>query len=158
MGKTILIVDDDPGILLLCTKVLEGAGYRVLQASGSSEALKIHATHRDPIDLIVTDILLPPPAFQLSVENNPYPRVNGGEMVDRLLSGNKPVRILLMSSTSAGELRSRGMIRANLPFLRKPFSAPGLLELVQQLLAAPPPVADPNRKAKSGEGDIDWFG
>ncbi len=155
---TILVVDDDPGMLLLCNKVLERAGYKVLQASGSSEALKLHATHPDPIDLVITDIILPPPGFQLSVENNPYPRVNGGELVDRLLGGKQPVRILLMSSTPAHELRNTGLIRADLPFVAKPFSGPGLLELVQQVLATPPPVADPNRNAKSGQADVDWFG
>ncbi|MBK7487331.1 MAG: hypothetical protein IPI70_14485 [Nitrospira sp.] len=43
--STILIVDDDPSALLVSTKPLRDAGYTVLQAPGSAEALKLYAEH-----------------------------------------------------------------------------------------------------------------
>ncbi len=155
---TILVVDDDPAMLLLCQKILQNAGHEVLQAPGSSEALKLYAEHGSPIDVVLADVVLPPPGFQLSVENNPYPRVNGSDMVDRLLSAKKEVRIILMSSTSALDLQAKGLLRNGLPFLMKPFAADALLELVQKVLAGPPATLDPKRAADSGKGDVDWFG
>ena len=51
----ILIVDDDPSTLLLSAKPLQDAGYAVIQAPGSSEALRICAEHPHPVDLVLAD-------------------------------------------------------------------------------------------------------
>jgi CheY-like chemotaxis protein len=155
--STILIVDDDPSTLLLSAKPLRDAGYTVLQAPGSSEALRLYAEHLKPVDLVVADIFLPPPGFQLSIDKNPYPRVNGLEMVERLLEGKRNIRVILMSSSPDPELRNRGLVREGLPFLRKPFTAEALLTLVRQVLAGPPATADPKKSAPSGKGDVEWF-
>jgi CheY-like chemotaxis protein len=153
----ILIVDDDPSTLLLSTKPLQDAGYTVLQAPGSSEALRLCNEQARPVDLILTDIFLPPPGFQLSVDNNPYPRVNGLEMIERLLEGKRTLRVILMSSSPGPELCRRGLIRDGLPFLKKPFATAALLTLVQQVLAGPPASADPKRLPPSGKGEVEWF-
>ena len=65
--QTILIVDDDPSTLLICRRTLERNGFRVLQATGSSEALKIFVEKSGFIDLLLTDLLLPPPDFQIAL-------------------------------------------------------------------------------------------
>jgi CheY-like chemotaxis protein len=153
----ILIVDDDPSTLLLSAKPLRDAGYTVVQAPGSSEALRLYDEQAQPVDLILADIFLPPPGFQLSVANNPYPRVNGLEMVERLLEGKGTIRVILMSSSPGPELRSRGLIREGLPFLQKPFATEALLALVRQVLASPPATADPKRSLPSGKGEVEWF-
>ncbi len=155
--STILIVDDDPSTLLLSAKPLQIAGYTVLQAPGSSEALRLYAEHPQPVDLIVADIFLPPPAFQLSVDKNPYPRVNGLDMVERLLEGKQTIRVILMSSSPGPELRSRGLLRDGLAFLNKPFTPEALLALVRQVLADPPATADPKKSAPSKNGDVEWY-
>ena len=157
-SSIILIVDDDPTTLSLSAKPLKEAGYTVLQAPGSSEALKLYAEQSPPVDLVLADIFLPPPGFQLSVEKNPYPRVNGMEMVERLLEGKGAIRVILMSSSPGPELHSRGLIRDGLPFLKKPFGTDTLLTLVRQVLAGPPAAADPKRAASPGKGDVEWFG
>lgn len=154
--STILIVDDDPTTVLLATKPLQNAGYTVLQAPGSAEALRLYAEHPQPIHLVVTDIFLPPPGFQLSVEKNPYPRVNGLEMVDRLLENKRDIRIVLMSSTPAADLQSRGLIREGLPFLKKPFTSDILLTIIQDTLAGPPATQAPSKPSASGKGDVEW--
>ena len=153
----ILIVDDDPSTLLLSAKPLRDAGYTVVQAPGSSEALRLYDEQAQPVDLILTDIFLPPPGFQLSVANNPYPRVNGLEMVERLLEGKGTIRVILMSSSPSSDLLSRGLIRDGLPFLRKPFTGDALLALVQQVLAGPLTPTNPKKPAPSGTGDVEWF-
>ena len=154
--STILIVDDDPSTLLLSSKPLKEAGYTVLQAPGSSEALRLYAEQTPPVDLVLADIFLPPPGFQLSVEKNPYPRVNGQELVERLLEGPRTIRVILMSSNPGPELSSRGLIRDRLPFLQKPFTSEVLLALVREVLAGPPAQADPKKSASSGTGEVEW--
>lgn len=154
--STILIVDDDPSTILMATNQLQHAGYTVLQAPGSAEALRLYSEHPQPIHLILTDIFLPPPSFQLSVGKNPYPRVNGLEMVERLLEKKRDIRIILMSSTPAPDLCSLGLIREGLPFLKKPFSSEGLLTLIHETLAGPPATQGPGKSSASGKGEIEW--
>ena len=153
---TILIVDDDPSTLLLASKPLQDHGYTVLKAPGRAEALRLYAEHPTPIQLVITDIFLPPPGFQLSVEKNPYPRVNGLEMVDRLLEKKRDLRIMLMSSTPGPDLHSRGLIREGLPFLKKPFTSDALLTLVRGTLAGPPATQDQAKPSASGKGEVEW--
>lgn len=156
---TVLLIDDDPSTLLVCRTRLQQQGFTVLQAPGSSEALKLQAEHAGPIHLVITDIMLPPPDFQLSVANNPFPRVNGLELVDRLLDSKPDLRIIFMSTRSKDDLLARGMIRGNLPFIQKPFTVEALNTLVHQTLAGPPAIK--NTKKKDGTGaaqEVDWFG
>jgi DNA-binding response OmpR family regulator len=55
----ILVVDDDPSIRLLCARALSRAGYVVLEAAGSSEAMSLYAARTEPIDLLLIDLFLP---------------------------------------------------------------------------------------------------
>ena len=154
---TILVVDDDPATLLVCRKNLCAEGYAVVQAAGSSEALKLFAEHDGAIHLVLTEIMLAPPGFQLSVENNPFPRVNGLELVDRLLRSGKELRVMVMSASPEQELLSRGLIRNNVPFLRKPINAETLLAMVRQVLSGPPSVLEAG-KSVSAKPAVEWFG
>ena len=58
--KTILVDDDNPSTRLICVKKLRAEGLTVSQAEGSTEALKILDTRQEPIDLLLTDLMLPP--------------------------------------------------------------------------------------------------
>ena len=100
-SKTILVVDDDPSMRLICVKTLRAEGFTVLEAEGSSESLKILATHQEPIDLLLTDLMLPPPGFQFASTKNPYPRVHGHELIQRALAMKKTLRVILMSGYTA---------------------------------------------------------
>jgi len=55
----IMLVDDDPGTREYSCAVLKDCGYRVLAAPGGEEALRVWAKHRDEIDLVVTDLMMP---------------------------------------------------------------------------------------------------
>ncbi|WP_447598977.1 response regulator [Nitrospira sp. Nam80] len=156
---TILLIDDDPSTLLVCRMRLQQQGFRVLQVPGSSEALKLQAEHAGPIHLVITDIMLPPPDFQLSVANNPFPRVNGLELADRLLEAKADLRIILMSTTSKEDLLARGMIRKSMPFIQKPFTVEAFSSLIYQTLAGPPAPKNTTKKDGSGTArEVDWFG
>lgn len=154
--QRILIVDDDPSTRLLCATALRQAGYTVLEAAGSSEAMALYAESPEPIHLLVIDIFLPPPDFQLSSGKMPYPRVNGHELVRQARSLRKELRVLLMSSHTPAQLQAEGIPVDPARFLHKPFSVADLRAHVAATLAnAPlpfdaPPVTPASR-------DVPWF-
>jgi DNA-binding response OmpR family regulator len=136
--KRILVVDDDPSIRLLCTRSLNLAGYDVLEAAGSSEAMALYAAATEPIDLLLIDLFLPPPDFQLNSAGTQYPRVNGHQLLCQVLSLKRQVRALFVSSHPYAGLASQGMAIRREQFLEKPFSVETLLAQVTAALAAPP--------------------
>jgi CheY-like chemotaxis protein len=155
---TVLLVDDDPATLLICRNILEGEGFVVLQAPGSTEALQLQADPRTRIDLVVTDIMLPPPGFQLSTAGNPFPRVNGLELADLLLSSKRELRILFISTSSREDLLARAMMPANALFLQKPFGTETFRDMVHKALDGPPATKQSKSGGPASPKEIDWFG
>ena len=139
---TILVVDDEPSITKLCQAILQQAGFSVLTTDDSSQALKICAQHNGAIDLLLTDLVLPPPGFQLASNSNQFPHVHGHELAVRALHMRKNLRVVLMSGNIDHDLAGYGIRRGNLPFLSKPFEQQTLLKLVQQTLQTPPPSVE----------------
>jgi DNA-binding NtrC family response regulator len=156
-SATILVVDDEPAITKLCRMILQEAGFSVLEADGSSEALKICAQHEGPIDLLLTDLILPPPAFQLASSSNQFPHVHGFELALRAATIRQGLRVILMSGNPDKELASHGITRGTLPFLPKPFGKDGLTDLIRAVLAKPAPSLDLSGQSKAAN-DVDWFG
>jgi DNA-binding NtrC family response regulator len=159
-SPTILLVDDEPSITILCKTILQQAGFSVLDADGSSEALKICTQHEGPIDLLLTDLVLSPPAFQLASTSNQFPHVHGHELAMRALSIRKDLRIILTSGNIDKDLAGYGIRRRDLPFLPKPFEPQALVTLVRQVLKASPPsieslTAGPPGTPTVGDGWVD---
>ena len=159
-SQTILVVDDDPIITALCMTILQQAGFSVLVANGSSEALKICTQHEGPIDLLLTDIILPPPGFQLASSSNQFPHVHGHELAVRALHIRKDLRVILMSGNIDSDLAGYGIRRGDAPFLPKPFESQALVALVRQTLQTPPPSienlsADKPKTPTVGDGWVD---
>lgn len=155
--STILVVDDEVPTIKLCKALLEGAGFIVLEAEGSSDALKICSQHQGAIDLLITDLVLPPPGFQLASTSNQFPHVNGHELAVRATMIRSGLRIILMSGNPDKELTSHGIKRGTLPFLAKPFENDRLIALVRNVLAQPAPTLAVEPRA-SAANDTDWFG
>ena len=138
-APTILVVDDEPSITKLCMAILQQAGFTVLVTDGSSEALKLCTQHEGPIDLLLTDLVLPPPSFQLASSSNQFPHVHGHELAVRALHIRKDLRVILMSGNIDQDLAGYGIRRGDLPFLPKPFEQQVLVALIRQTLQTPPP-------------------
>ena len=155
--STILVVDDEATITNLCKALLEGVGFHVLEAEGSSEALKICTQHHGPIDLLITDLVLPPPGFQLASTSNHFPHVNGHELAVRASMIRNGLRIILMSGNPDKELANHGIKRGTLPFLAKPFERDRLIALVHNVLAQPAPTLGAEDRPRAAN-DTDWFG
>ena len=156
--KTILVIDDDPSTRLICVKTLRAEGFTVLEAEGSTESLKILATHQEPIDLLLTDLMLPPPGLELASTQNPYPRVHGHEIIQRTLAMKKTLWVILMSSLSETDRKAYRLATDHVPFLQKPFSVETLMQLVHEVLAAAPLSYDESASSSIAKQDVRWYG
>ena len=157
LAKTILVVDDDPSMRLICVKTLRAEGYTVLEAEGSSEALQVLATYHEPIDLLLTDLMLPPPGLQLTSTQNPYPRVHGHDVIQRALAIKKTLRVILMSSLSYHERKAYQTITDQVPFLQKPFSVEIMMQLVHEVLASAPLSCVDSAVKSTAKQDVRWY-
>ena len=143
--RTILVVDDDSDLLLLCATHLRSAGYVVLMAMGSAEAQATCEVYPTRIDLILLDALLYPPEVDIDHDRNVTPRVHGDKLIPLLRIKRPLSRFLLMSASNPWTLGGRGMhaVLLTYPFLQKPFTKQGLLDKVLEVLASPLPVLKP---------------
>lgn len=157
---TVLLVDDDTAVLTLCRAVLEQGGFSVLPATGSSEALKICKSHPGSIDVLVTDLVLPPPEFSFFSGANEFPHVHGHELAVRALRMRENLRIVLMSGNIDKDLGSYGIRKGSVPFISKPFENQTMIDLVHRTLQEPPAteeslIKEPAARAKAID---EWFG
>jgi two-component system, cell cycle sensor histidine kinase and response regulator CckA len=127
--ETILLVDDEPNIVALAHKMLEGEGYEILDALNAEEAVRVAATHAGPIHLLLTDIVMPGAS---------------GQDLAQLLGLQRPdLRVLYMSSFAIikGQRQFAEVengLDLGAPIVLKPFTLDRLLEKVQEVLAARP--------------------
>lgn len=120
-GETLLLVEDEPAILQLVGGMLEGFGYRVLAASTPDDALRLAAGHPGPIDLLVTDVVMP--------------GMNGPELAARLQALRPGLTCVFMSGYAAHAITSGGVLREGAPFIQKPFTRSLLAGAVKKALS-----------------------
>ena len=115
-SQTILVVDDEHLLLTLAQTVLSDYGYRVLTASSGKQALEVIAQVDRPIDLMITDLVMP--------------QMSGRELIEQVQRFSPETSIIFMS----GYVRPPGVDQDE-SFLRKPFTAQELLLKVKQALS-----------------------
>jgi DNA-binding NtrC family response regulator len=121
--KTILLIDDEASQRAFMRRVLEDAGYNVLEGGDYDQALVIHNQHRGKIDVLLTDISLP--------------GRNGYELVKDLIAINPDLNAIFVSGAAGSEVcRFHGMATTDVHFLEKPFKAADLLQRVRRVLEA----------------------
>jgi len=116
----VLLVEDDASVRHYARRILEGRGYKVLEAGNGREALTVHERYAEPIHLVVADVFMP--------------FLGGIELTRRLADLRPGIKTLLMSGHVD---RSIGRSAAGSPdrnFLPKPFTPRALLQSVQKLL------------------------
>jgi two-component system, cell cycle sensor histidine kinase and response regulator CckA len=128
--ETILLVDDEADVLATAREMLEGQGYEILDALNAEEAVRVAAGHHGPIDLLLTDVVMPGAS---------------GQDLALLLGLQRPdLRVLYMSSFSIikGQRQfaeAENGLELGAPIILKPFTPERLMEKVQEVLAAKPP-------------------
>ena len=119
-SETVLIVEDEAAVRTFATRVLVEQGYRVLEASGGPEALALAASHPDPIDLLVTDVIMP--------------GMQGHKLAARLSARRPGLRVLYVSGFSENAVIHHGVASTGAGVLPKPFSGEGLGRAVREAL------------------------
>src|SRR5262245_21289995 len=147
-AMTILLVDDDPDARMLYTKTLTNAGHRVLQASGSVEAMQLCLDYVT-IDLAIVDVVLAVPELQLLPKTARFRRVNGPQLIQDMVAVRKRLRALIISALDPKQLKDYGVAMGTIPFLQKPFSKEQLLNSIATagtlsplVWTAPSPMSD----------------
>jgi len=118
--ETVLVVEDEPVILEMCQIMLEKLGYRVLTSCNPREAFNLAAEHGDPIDLLLTDVVLP--------------EMNGRELGQRLRVHYPQLRHLYMSGYTSDVIAPQGIQEEGLLFIQKPFSMRELSVRIREAL------------------------
>jgi CheY-like chemotaxis protein len=114
-SETILLVEDEVQVRKLVQSVLRGAGYRVLSSPTATGALRMSDRFSEPIDLVVTDVVMP--------------RLSGPQLAARLSKTRPTTKVLYVSGYMDAQLLDSGI-----SLLRKPFTPPVLLRRVRSVL------------------------
>jgi two-component system cell cycle sensor histidine kinase/response regulator CckA len=128
-GKaTILVVDDEVSLRQMLVRQLRSEGYNVVEAGYGLEALAVARSSAEPIDLVLSDIVMP--------------GMIGTELAQRLLAEHPGIRVVLMSAHTLDPVVSDPNGRPeNVPVLAKPFEGQKMLALVELFLNTTPEVA-----------------
>jgi two-component system cell cycle sensor histidine kinase/response regulator CckA len=119
-SETVLLVEDEIGVRHLSKRILDNAGYRVLEAADGAEAERLFAEHAATIDLVVTDVIMP--------------GCGGPELLARLQLRVPGLRVLYMSGYTEKVAAMTAGIGRGLPFVQKPFTSADFVRHVREAL------------------------
>jgi signal transduction histidine kinase len=118
--ETILLVEDEPAILAMTTRMLQRQGYTVLAAATPGEAIRLAEAHAGEIHLLMTDVVMP--------------EMNGRDLAKNLLSFYPNLKRLFMSGYTANVIAHHGVLDPGVNFIQKPFSIHDLAAKVREAL------------------------
>jgi two-component system cell cycle sensor histidine kinase/response regulator CckA len=119
-SETVLLVEDEPALLALGRRVLERLGYKVLAASGGSQAIALAADFAGDIALVVTDVVMPD--------------MSGPHLRNQLVALRPRLKCLYMSGYTADVIAERGVLEDGVQLLQKPFSSVELASKVRAMI------------------------
>ncbi|HXH07942.1 MAG TPA: CHASE domain-containing protein [Vicinamibacterales bacterium] len=120
VGETVLVVEDEPELRELVEEILGARGYRVLGADSPLDALALVAHHEGPIDLLLTDVVMP--------------KMSGRELAQRVQAVNPALRVLYMSGYTDEAIVQHGVLDPGLALIQKPFAPDDLARAVAAVL------------------------
>ncbi|MBI5710927.1 MAG: response regulator [Candidatus Eisenbacteria bacterium] len=131
--ETVLLVEDEPLVRSYVHDVLRKNGYRVLEVPNGDEAIGRSAGHREPIHILVTDVVMP--------------GISGLDLAKQLAGSRPGLRVLYLSGYTGDLVEQQGVLEPGSAFLQKPFTPDALLRKVRELLDAPLHRGKPARRA-----------
>ena len=118
--ETILLVEDEDSVRDLAVKILRQRGYTVLEAANGTAALAVEKAHEGPIDLLVTDVVMPD--------------LSGPDVARRVRDRRPTIGVLFMSGYTDDAVLQHGVLKQETPFLQKPFTPVVLASKVREVL------------------------
>ena len=119
-SETVLLVEDEAGVRQLSKRILDNAGYRVIEAANGNDAERLFDGCAGSVDLVLTDVIMP--------------GCGGPELLSRLQARAPTLRVLYMSGYSQDSAANRTDFDRGVPFLQKPFTAAELVRQVRDAL------------------------
>jgi two-component system cell cycle sensor histidine kinase/response regulator CckA len=119
---TILLTEDDPDVRQMLATLLRTAGHTVLAAENAERALATAASHVEPIDLLLTDVVMP--------------GGTGRELARRIAVVRPGLRVLYISGYPEYGATSGNVLEPGVPFLAKPFTRDVLIQKINEMLAS----------------------
>jgi CheY-like chemotaxis protein len=121
-SETVLLVEDEEAVRQLVRETLEAKGYRILEADHGAAALEIAEQHGGPIDILITDVVMP--------------GMGGREVSARLCAAHPRARVLYLSGYAEDAIVHDGVLEPGASFLQKPFSLQALARKVREVLSS----------------------
>jgi two-component system, cell cycle sensor histidine kinase and response regulator CckA len=118
--ETLLLVEDEAGVRQFSRRILDDAGYHVLESTNGNDAEQLFVQHADSIDLVVTDVVMP--------------GCGGPELLERLRLRAPDLKVLYMSGYTDQSVVAQTGIDEDVRFVQKPFRAAELLRHVREAL------------------------
>jgi PAS domain S-box-containing protein len=118
--ETILLVDDNESIRSAVGELMKMKGYNVLVAGAGKEALEISRNHEGPIDLLITDVVMP--------------EMSGRELAQQVSAERAEIKVLYMSGYTDDAVLRYGILSSDSAFLQKPAPMATLLRKIRDLL------------------------
>jgi len=118
--ETILLVEDEEIVRNLACEILQTYGYSVLTGANGSEGLRIGREFEGPIDLVITDVIMP--------------LMNGREMAEKLREIRPHIGVIFMSGFTDDAIVHHGVLDESMFFIQKPFSPDALGAMARQVL------------------------
>jgi two-component system cell cycle sensor histidine kinase/response regulator CckA len=120
--ETILVVEDDPLLRVVVRRQLQSFGYQLLEARDPEHALEVAAAFPGPIDLLLTDLVMP--------------GMDGRSLASRLLTTRASTKVVFMSGYTEHAAVKTAAISPDDRFIEKPFTAISLSHIVREVLGA----------------------
>ncbi len=118
--ETVLLVDDEDMIIDVAQRMLDKLGYKVFTARDGKEAIEVFRKHKEEIDAIVLDMIMP--------------KMSGGEAFDRIKEIKPEIKVLLSSGYSINGQASEILSRGCNGFIQKPFNLQNLSKSLRTIL------------------------
>jgi len=119
-NETILIVEDEEDVLTLAGRILSRQGYKVLEVTNGGEALEVCREEKQPIHLILTDVVMP--------------QMSGRELIERCREIRQDFKAIYMSGYTDNTITHHGILEKGLDYIQKPFTIEGLTRKVREVL------------------------
>jgi signal transduction histidine kinase/CheY-like chemotaxis protein len=119
-NETVLVVEDEDEVRKLAAGILHKQGYRVLEASHGGDALLMCEQVKEPIHLLLTDVVMP--------------GINGPDFARRLKFFYPGIKVLFMSGYTDNMIFQEGILERETAFIQKPFTVEGITSKVREVL------------------------
>ena len=118
--ETVLLVEDECDVRSLVRQVLQERGYRVVEATDAREALRLAGEPTAPIDLLLTDVIMP--------------QMTGRVLADLVTAAQPTIPVLFISGYADNAVVEHGVLQAGRAYLQKPFTPAQLARVVRRVL------------------------